>query len=201
MEKPGYYKIGVLHQKCEKILHKRIRAIQEYPELVDAILAYDGDYTDESVCEIVTNAAFNTPRENPLRRKFFNLARGINKDVYGEVPEKLLRIDAMASAYSDLSFLIDILSPLSWASRDLLLHSAIYLREVRKDGNVHSIEDAYRVFESVFFRLARRGDKNSKSPREKARFLAYRDIAGEFSDKVFGDPNEWIARFSNKYSE
>ena len=199
MEKPDYYRIGVLHQKCKKISHGHINDIQHCPEFVSALLSSEEDYTDESVCEIITQTALSLPREYVGRRKLFKTARGVNLDVYGEIPDSMVQALTVYPGFEDLEYLGDVLGPLSWYSKDFLLNNLPFLRAARKLGNIKTIEDAYLAFENAFFEMTRAGEKSAKSPKIRARYVAMRDIAGEFCQIVFGNSDEWISRFREKY--
>lgn len=181
------YKVGVLHRKCARIQHKHITAIQRIPELAEAVRAYDGEYTDESVCEIVYQTATRIPR-----RGITGLAGDIIEDVYGSIDNT-----PILDGYEDQRYLIPILKHVGKFITVVLMRDELFLKTARERGILETTEDVCLVFESVFHNMMA-GFEDSEQESQRQMYSVSRKIAKRLGLLVFQNKDHFWETYSEK---
>lgn len=188
----------LLKQKCKQISAGHIKSLLLTPPFLDVLLAYEGELDDETVCKIVCDTALATSVFNPSYCNVYKEARHVYNDVYGEIPLFLYPRAHTLPGFEDQMYLLEVLDPLSYHSKRVLLAHICFLKTAREFGIVKNIQSAYLVFEKVFFDMIRRKYRFSKSEMKRNQYMVFRNIADEFCRIVFEDPTVWRERLAAK---
>ena len=191
---------ATLTHNCTKISASHITSLVRTPPLLDVLKAYRGDLNDETVCKIICDTALGLSVFDPQYRKTYRMARCIYNDVHKEIPIWLYKKAQVPAGYEDQSYLLDILSPLGYHSKRVLLAHTGFLDAARKHRTIADIQTAYLVFESVFFQMIRRRFRKSRSEEQRNQYMVFRNIADEFCTIVFEDKTVWRERLAAKLS-
>ena len=190
------YGLGVLYYKCKKIRASTLDGIAKYSDLVNMISEYNGPYTDETICDIVSDYALAviTRRKNYAGIK--KLARSMQKDVYGSYLPGFNNEELVPQPPSDLAYLLPILADLRSAPKRNLFEDEAFIKVVRKSSPITSIEQAYRLYFSIFAQKVRYGIKGS----DNQAYRSMRVIVRDFCRVIYGNADHWRSDYEAYWS-
>ena len=190
------YGLGVLYYKCKKISKASLNALTEYQDIISAITNYSGAYSDEYVCEVVSDYALRVITSGGQYGKIKRLARTIQKSVHGEYLDGFQKEDQSPNPPADLEYLLDVLSDLRRSPKRHLFAYDRFVTSARKTGHISTVQQAYDVFKRAFFQEVRSGLKE----KDYDSYKHLRVIAMDFCRVLYGDINRWHSDYEAYWS-
>lgn len=182
------------------ITDMHMNSVMHIPEFKKALMSWHTALDDESICEIVMEAAKKMDIRNPKYRDALKSARRIFMDTFGSYPDCLNLKIWIPAGYRDLSYLIDLFKPVNTYLIAYAMQDRMFLRSVRKYGHIGTQSELCLVFELVFCRSARMGEKNSADKDKRYRYSVFRKITSRLDMLVFGDVYHWHKTYTERYS-
>lgn len=193
------YGLGVLYYKCKKINHNTLSDVAKHHRLVKALKAMTGEYTDESVCDCLTQCVKESIANGYQSYRMSSVVRRMQRDIYGrEDPDCRVKKTELSLDASDPDYgrIMQALSPLNKSNIANLVKTKAFMSRVRNNKDLCTLADMYEAFKDVFFPEIRFGIKKSNN----VQYATHRVIAGDFCDNLFNDPNRWHSDYEAYWS-
>ena len=195
-------KLYALGKACDKITPKSLNEICRVPAFLEAISAYEGDFSNEAVCDLLLATCKGKSKYEFKYYRAIPVMNTIMKSVYG-VPYKPDQTLRLPENCEDLEYLYGVLAPLSFNAAQYLLSDDGFLKIARDSGPLLSLEDVYYAVIQLFFPVVRFGYKGSPDKAKSVRYLGLRSATKQICSLVFGNPDQWridyAAHFGFKY--
>lgn len=188
-----------LFRLCEKLTLTYQRKIYRIPWFKRELDSYSGHVNDETVCDLICEAAKTITPANPFYYEAHHVAAMICDAIQKPAPEFLLiGVDEYEILDNNQKQLYDVLDELPIDMRLYLVRNKLFLKAAEERAPISSFIMAYYAFEAAFFEMIRKQYKNSKSINKQDWYLVFHKIANKYCYLVFDDPLVWRERLAAK---